>query len=939
MRIYYSALILLFFSLHILESYSQDYLISQEGTVTTCSGNFYDSGGPTGSYSNDESFTMTFYPATSGAKLQFTFTSFGLESHPQCNKDYLRIHDGVNTLAPQIGPDYCGSASPGIISATNTAGALTFVFISNGSRIFSGWSASISCSIPPNLGLWTGTTSSDWNTPSNWSNNSIPTAGTDVTIPSSASNWPVYPGNLSLGTTCNNITMDGSSELTVTGNFTIVSGTALTCNANSVIHVGENFTNNGTFGIGTSTVDFYGTATSIVTGSGATWGILTDGFESNTGWTLTGEFQIGSPQGLGGGGGQNNPDPSSAYAGSNVLGVDLTGLGSNPGNYEPNLGDRAYQAISPTFDFSGYSNVSFSFRRWLGAQNFNQDKAYIDLSINNGSTWTNIWTNPAGAISETAWSLQSFNIPAADNQSQVKIRFCIGETNGNQQHCGWNIDEFQITGNVNSSVTFYNLTVSKANAELISNAHLSVINNAIVKPDAYMTNSSGKVINVGGNLTLEANASGMASYIDNGNTIVNGNTHVQQYLTSERWHLVSPPVSGSTINVYYDIYLKEYNEPTDTWTYLVQPTTIPMNVTQGYSSWASDNYTGPTIVNYSGILNKGNFAVGPLSYTPSSPNTGWNLIGNPYPSALQWNNTWIKTNVGDWACIHNNGNDECFNAATVTGWPNTGDMANGIIPPTQGFWIRATDAGASLTIPQSEKLHSGQAFYKNSTVNVDNSIRLRVDGNGDFDVVLFQFTSEASEGFDGRFDLEKRWGYDESPNIYSMVGENEIYSVDVRPVIEGNRVMPIGLEIGANGLYTIESVELTGFVSEDIVMLEDIRDGVFIQLVEGTVYTFGANVEDDVHRFNLHIQKSSSSVFDQPENNVSIYSYSKNVYIKSHDENIEQVLIYDMLGHEVFKSSRVYGEINRISLNTEKGYYIVKVRSDVNIYTEKVFIK
>ncbi|MEZ5195817.1 MAG: hypothetical protein R2764_05305 [Bacteroidales bacterium] len=43
-------------------------------------------------------------------------------------------------------------------------------------------------------------------------------------------------------------------------------------------------------------------------------------------------------------------------------------------------------------------------------------------------------------------------------------------------------------------------------------------------------------------------------------------------------------------------------------------------------------------------------------------------------------------------------------------------MADGIIPSTQGFWVRATSASAALTIPQSERMHSNQAFYKDSSL-------------------------------------------------------------------------------------------------------------------------------------------------------------------------------------------------------------------------------
>ncbi len=75
----------------------------QNGTVTTCMGNFYDSGGPSGSYQNNENFTMTFYPGTAGAMLQFDFTTFSIENESSCNYDVLNIYDGENTTATSIG--------------------------------------------------------------------------------------------------------------------------------------------------------------------------------------------------------------------------------------------------------------------------------------------------------------------------------------------------------------------------------------------------------------------------------------------------------------------------------------------------------------------------------------------------------------------------------------------------------------------------------------------------------------------------------------------------------------------------------------------------------------------------------------------------------------------------------------------------------------------
>jgi hypothetical protein len=91
----------------------------------------------------------------------------------------------------------------------------------------------IKVSVP---GRWKGSTSSDWNTPSNWSNHCVPAASTDIFIPANSINWPVYSGNLTLGETCGNITLEGSSQLTVTGSLTINPGKNLILRNNAVLY-------------------------------------------------------------------------------------------------------------------------------------------------------------------------------------------------------------------------------------------------------------------------------------------------------------------------------------------------------------------------------------------------------------------------------------------------------------------------------------------------------------------------------------------------------------------------------------------------------------------------------------------------------------------------------------------------------------------------------
>ncbi len=120
----------------------------QNGTVTTCQGNFYDSGGASGEYSNNENFVMTFYSSAAGAQIEFNFISFEVEFQSSCSYDALNIYNGENTSAPLIG-QYCGTNSPGLVTSSNAAGALTFEWSSDISVTDPGWHATISCSTSP----------------------------------------------------------------------------------------------------------------------------------------------------------------------------------------------------------------------------------------------------------------------------------------------------------------------------------------------------------------------------------------------------------------------------------------------------------------------------------------------------------------------------------------------------------------------------------------------------------------------------------------------------------------------------------------------------------------------------------------------------------------------------------------------------------------------
>lgn len=111
-------------------------------THTDCGGMFYDTGGPSANYGNNESWVRVFQPSQVGVKAGLTFTSFAIEN----NFEFLRIYDGPDINSPLIGT-YTGANSPGTVVSTHPTGALTVRFTSDGVVTQAGWVASVDCVI------------------------------------------------------------------------------------------------------------------------------------------------------------------------------------------------------------------------------------------------------------------------------------------------------------------------------------------------------------------------------------------------------------------------------------------------------------------------------------------------------------------------------------------------------------------------------------------------------------------------------------------------------------------------------------------------------------------------------------------------------------------------------------------------------------------------
>jgi len=117
-----------------------------------CSGvPFTDTGGESGYYDENQVIIKTFYPADpSSQKLTMTFTEFNIEDIDNFTGivyDYMTIYDGTTTASPVFAGAYqmTGNTIPGPFIATNSQGAITVLFVSDGGLQLPGWKATFDC--------------------------------------------------------------------------------------------------------------------------------------------------------------------------------------------------------------------------------------------------------------------------------------------------------------------------------------------------------------------------------------------------------------------------------------------------------------------------------------------------------------------------------------------------------------------------------------------------------------------------------------------------------------------------------------------------------------------------------------------------------------------------------------------------------------------------
>jgi len=469
----------------------------------------------------------------------------------------------------------------------------------------------------------------------------------------------------------------------------------------------------------------------------------------------------------------------------------------------------------------------------------------------------------------------------------------------------------------------------------------------IVPPGTKVTVGQNTTLDIGGDkLLLQDDFSTVPSFLQYGTVSFSGGgqAYLEQYLTKDVWHMVSSPMSNEVNEVYLWNYLVQFVESTGGWVYLNLPLDIPLNVGEGYFDW---NYTidpngmwpvSPDSAVFKGSMNYQDVNLA-LANTDVSPTSGWNLLGNPYPVAIEWNGhaDWNLNNVAATMYIYDNsggGNYLTWNYNLGTGSNPNG----GFIAATQGFWVRTADTtgtAASITIPASQRFHNNATFLKSGNEMMVEQLKISATGNGQQDITIVGFYELATETYDPPYDGLYLKPADESISLYSAINGynyalNELSSIDNCPSV------PLSIQTVITGEYSLIFEGIESFSGDQLIYLEDKKDQVVIDLQEQSSYEFYSDPADLKNRFVIHFDEPSTGT--NPIDLVKIFSYENVVYVEIPQEIDGSIQIYDITGRKV-EESKAYTGKNQITLQQSSGNYIVKVIGSEGVISEKVFIQ
>jgi len=422
---------------------------------------------------------------------------------------------------------------------------------------------------------------------------------------------------------------------------------------------------------------------------------------------------------------------------------------------------------------------------------------------------------------------------------------------------------------------------------------------------------------------------------------IQGEVSMERYIDAGQtyWRFFSSAVQNASIADYQDdfvtagypgspfpnfgwvsIYTYDETLPAGQGYVPVSSSAQTIGTAQGLYVWSGDTITGtqPFTVDLKGVPNQGDITF-PVTYTNTGTTNedGWNLVGNPYPSTIDWDSpNWTKTNISNAIQILNPDNQQY---ATYV----NGASANGgsrYIASQQAFWVYANASNPQLIGTEKIKSAIDQPFIKSP--NISSGMSIKVVGNNMIDECILRHVDGATNDFDWEYDAFKLYGTSSYPNISLLNPTNQEFTVHSFDKQFQEWDIPLKVTVTQTGFYDLLFTDLQE-LDVPCLQLEDTYSGQIYPISDNQPLNFELSDTTTLARFIIHVGRNyntaltPTSCFDFQDGSIEL------------DLDINSDVNYDLTSSNGITNGMANGNPLIIS-DLPAGTYTVNVPSLVN---------